>query len=233
MTDRQVYTWNSYAFNNGGRFMTPDLKKFTLDAKENVDALQFLADLLLVDKVSPTLTDQQGGDYVPRFSTGKLAMMTTWAGSAIDIKNVVKDKIQFDIIEIPPSKAGKDVGGYWHANLINVNTKAKSREHAWGMGKLAASAEAEIKRVDAGTAPTPLIDDENLLKDFREKLPVKNVNVVIDLLQKSIPLPYNEGWEEQRFKVIEPYMAAVYDGTKKIAATIADINKQCNDLLPK
>jgi multiple sugar transport system substrate-binding protein len=233
MTDRQVYTWITYAFNNGGQFVSKDGAKFSVDAKECADALQWLADFILTHKVSPSLTDQQGGDYIPRFSTGKLAMMTTWAGSAIDIKNVVQGKFEFDIIEMPPSKAGKEVGGYWHANLMNVNAKTKSRDHAWGLAKVAAGAKAETARVEAGQMNTPVIDDANLIKTFRDRLPVKNVQVVLDLLNNSIPLPYNESWEEQRFSLVEPYMAEVYDGKKKIADSIAELNTKINALSPK
>jgi multiple sugar transport system substrate-binding protein len=233
MTDRQAYTWMNYAFNNGAQYVDKAGVKFQVDSKESVEALQWLADFILTHKVSPTLTDQQGGDYVPRFSTGKLALMTTWAGSAIDVKKVIGDKAQFDIIELPVSKSGRESGGYWHANLINVNSKTKSREHAWGMGKLAASAKAEITRIESGQLNTPLIDDPALIETYKKTTPVKNGLVVIDLLKTPVPLPYNESWEEQRFRIVEPYMAEVYDGKKKVADTIGEINKQLNELSPK
>ncbi|HEY3111490.1 MAG TPA: sugar ABC transporter substrate-binding protein, partial [Chloroflexota bacterium] len=216
MTDRQAYTWMNYAFNNGAQYVDKAGVKFQVDSKESVEALQWLADFILTHKVSPTLTDQQGGDYVPRFSTGKLALMTTWAGSAIDVKKVIGDKFQFDIIELPVSKSGRESGGYWHANLINVNSKTKSREHAWGMGKLAASAKAEITRIESGQLNTPLIDDPALIETYKKTTPVKTGLVVIDLLKAPVPLPYNESWEEQRFRIVEPYMAEVYDGKKKV-----------------
>ena len=233
MTDRQVYTWMAFAFNNNGVFVADDRMTFSVDSQPCADALQFLADFVQKYKVSPTLTDQQGGDYVPRFSTGRLAMMTTWAGSAGDVLAVVGDKFKFDVIEPPPFKAGGRVGGYWHANLLNVNSKAKSREHAWGLAKLVAGAQAEIKRVQAGQLNTPLIDDPALIQAYKEKSPVKNSQLVFDLLKTPVTLPYNENWEEQRFKIIEPYMQEVYDGQKRIADTIANINKQINELSPK
>ena len=105
MTDRQVYTWMAFAFNNNGVFVADDRKTFSIDSQPSADALQFLADFIQKYKVSPTLTDQQGGDYVPRFSTGRLAMMATWAGTAGDVRAVVGDKFQFDVIEPPPFKA--------------------------------------------------------------------------------------------------------------------------------
>jgi len=159
-------------------------------------------------------------------------MMCTWAGTAGDVLAVAKDKFVFDVIEPPPAKAGGRVGGYWHANLVNVNTKAKSREHGWGLTKLVAGARAEIMRVEAGQLNTPLIDDPALIQAYKTKSPVKNSQLVFDLLKTPITLPYNENWEEQRFKVVEPYMAEVYDG-KKIADSIGAINKQLNDLSPK
>jgi hypothetical protein len=170
---------------------------------------------------------------VPRFSTGKLAMMTYWAGGAIDVKNVVKDKFEFDIVELPVNKPGRESGAYWHANLINVNSKAKSRDHAWGIGKLAAGAKAETMRIEAGQLVTPVIDDPALIETYKKTTPVKNGLIVIDLLKTPVPLPYNENWEEQRFTVVEPYMAEVYDNKKKIAETIADVNKKLNELSPK
>jgi ABC-type glycerol-3-phosphate transport system substrate-binding protein len=233
MTDRQAYTWMNYAYNNGAQFVDKGGAKFVADSKESIEALQWLADFVLTHKVSPTLTDQQGGDYVPRFSTGKLAMMTYWAGGAIDVKNVVKDKFDFDVIELPVNKPGRESGGYWHANLINVNSKAKSRDHAWGVGKLAAGTKAEIMRIESGQLSTPVIDDPGLIETYKKTTPVKNGLVVIDLLKTPVPLPYNENWEEQRFTVVEPYMAEVYDGKKKVAETVADINKKLNDLSPK
>jgi multiple sugar transport system substrate-binding protein len=232
MTDRQAYSWMAFAFNNGGVFVADDRATFTVDSQPCVDALQFLADFIQKYKVSSTLTDQQGGDYVPRFSTGKLAMMLTWAGTAGDVLAVVGDKFKFDIIEIPPAKAAGQVGGYWHANLVNVNSKAKSREHAWGLTKLVAGAHAETMRVETGQLNTPLIDDPTLIQTYKTKSPVSNSQLVFDLLKMPVTLPYNENWEEQRFKVIEPYMAEVYDG-KAIASSIGAINKQINDLSPK
>src|SRR5262249_17159296 len=98
MTDRQVYSWMAFAFNNNGTFVADDRATFSVDARPNIEALQFLADFILKSKVSSTLTDQQGGDYVPRFSTGKLAMMLTWAGTAGDVLAVVGDKFKFDLL---------------------------------------------------------------------------------------------------------------------------------------
>ena len=100
------------------------------------------------------------------------------------------------------------------------------------MTKLVAGARAEIMRVEAGQLNTPLIDDPALIQAYKTKSPVKNAQLVFDLLKTPITLPYNENWEEQRFKVVEPYMAEVYDG-KKIADSIGAINKQLNDLSPK
>jgi multiple sugar transport system substrate-binding protein len=233
MTDRQAYSWMAFAYNNAGAFVADDRATFSVDSQPCIDALQFLADFIQKYKVSSTLTDQQGGDYVPRFSTGRLAMMLTWAGTSGDVRAVVGDKFQFDVIEPPPAKAGGRVGGYWHANLLNVNSKAKSREHAWGLAKLVAGARAEIMRVESGQLNTPLIDDPALIQAYKTKSPVSNSQLVFDLLKTPIPLPYNENWEEQRFKVIEPYMAEVYDGQKPIAASIGAINKQINELSPK
>ncbi len=60
-----------------------------------------------------------------------------------------------------------------------------------------------------------------------------NAKVVIDLLDASIPLPYNDNWEEQRFKIIEPFMQKVYAGDTTAAAGLPEAKTQLDALLPK
>jgi hypothetical protein len=88
-------------------------------------------------------------------------------------------------------------------------------------------------RIEAGQLNTPVIDDPALIETYKKTTPVKNGLIVIDLLKTPVPLPYNENWEEQRFTVVEPYMAEVYDSKKKIPETVADVNKKLNELSPK
>jgi multiple sugar transport system substrate-binding protein len=230
MTDPQFYTWATYTYNNGGEILNKDHSKFLVDSTETVTALQWLADMVVKLKASPTITDQQQEGYVPRFASGKLGMMTTWAGTGIDIQKAAPDKFKWDVIAAPESKR---TGGYWHANLININAKTKDKDVAWGVCKLLASLDIEKKRLAAGISNTPLIDDADLVALYNKSMPMPNAKVVIDLLDASIPLPYNDNWEEQRFKIIEPFMQKVYAGDTTAAAGLPEAKTQLDALLPK
>lgn len=230
MTDPQFYTWCSFAYANGGEFLSKDHTKFLVSSSETTEALQWLGDMIVSLKVSPTITDQQQEGYVPRFVSGKLAMMTDWAGTGIDIHNAVQGKFTWDIVPVPWTK---NEVGYWHPNLIEVNSATASKDNAWEICKQLASLEIEKTRLQAGIANTPLVDDESLISLYNKTMPMKNAKVVIDLLDKSIPLPYNDNWEEQRFKVIEPFMQQVYSGQVKAADQMATIQQKLDDLLPK
>lgn len=230
MTDTQFYTWATYAYANGGQILSDDHTKFLVSSKESTDALQWLGDMIASRKVSPSVSDQQQEGYVPRFASGKLGMMNDWAGDSINIHNAMQGKFDWDIIAAPWT--AKQVG-YWHANMIEINAATQAKDNAWIICRELASTEIEKNRLQAGIPNTPVIDDESLVSLYTKTMPIKNAQVIIDLLDKAIPLPYNDNWEEQRFKVIEPFMQEVFNGQVKAADKINDIQTKLDSMLPK
>jgi len=230
MTDTQFYTWATYAYVNGGEFLSQDHTKFLLSSKQSTDALQWLGDMIVSRKVSPSVSDQQQEGYVPRFASGKLGMMNDWAGDGINIHNAMQGKFEWDIIAAPWT--AKEMG-YWHPNLIEINAATKAKDSAWTICAQLASTEIEKNRLQAGIPNTPVIDDEALIALYTKTMPMKNSKVIIDLLDKAIPLPYNDNWEEQRFKVIEPFMQEVFNGQIKAADKIGEVQTKLESMLPK
>lgn|GEM_PF-6400853 len=230
MTDAQFYTWATYAYANGGEFLSQDHTKFLLSSKETTDALQWLGDMIVSRKVSPSVSDQQQEGYVPRFASGKLGMMNDWAGDSINIHNAMQGKFEWDIIAAPWTS--KQVG-YWHPNLIEINSATKAKDSAWVICRELASTDIEKNRLQAGIPNTPVINDQSLVSLYTKTMPIKNAQVIIDLLDKAIPLPYNDNWEEQRFKVIEPFMQEVFNGQVKAADKINEIETKLNTMIPK
>lgn len=230
MTDTQFYTWCTYAYANGGEFLNQNHTKFLVASKQTTDAVQWLGDMIVSRKVSPSVSDQQQEGYVPRFASGKLGMMNDWAGDGINIHNAMQGKFDWDIIAAPWN--AKQVG-YWHPNLIEINTATKAKDDAWAICRQLASTEIEKKRLEAGIPNTPVINDQSLIDLYTKTMPMKNSKVIIDLLDKAIPLPYNDNWEEQRFKVIEPFMQEVFNGQVKAADKIEEVQKKLDGMLPK
>jgi multiple sugar transport system substrate-binding protein len=229
MTDAQFYTWATYAYANGGEILSQDHKKFLISSKETTDALQWLGDMIVSRKVSPSVSDQQQEGYVPRFASGKLGMMNDWAGDSINIHKAMQGSFEWDIIAAPWTAKQN---GYWHANMIEINAATQAKDNAWLICSQLASAEIEKNRLQAGIPNTPVIDDESLISLYTKTLPIKNSQVIIDLLDKAIPLPYNDNWEAQRFQVIEPFMQKVFNGQAKAADEIGQIESKLNGMLP-
>jgi multiple sugar transport system substrate-binding protein len=229
MTDAQFYTWATYAYANGGEFLSADHTKFLISSKQTTDALQWLGDMIVSRKVSPSVSDQQQEGYVPRFASGKLGMMDDWAGDGINIHNTMQGKFDWDIIAAPWTAKEN---GYWHPNLIEINAATQAKDNAWIICSQLASTEIEMNRLQAGIPNTPVIDDPSLISLYTKTLPMKNSQVIIDLLDKAIPLPYNDNWEAQRFQVIEPFMQEVFNGQSKAADKIAQIESKLNSMLP-
>jgi multiple sugar transport system substrate-binding protein len=114
-----------YIWSNGGEIFNAAGDKCMMAGKEGMEAVQFLADMMLNDKVSavPAFTKSQSADDL--FLTGKIAMMH--AGSWT-IGNYAKIKdFEWDVAEIPMSPTTRkrvtssNVLGY----VVGPNAKAK------------------------------------------------------------------------------------------------------------
>ncbi|MFM7320833.1 MAG: extracellular solute-binding protein, partial [Armatimonadota bacterium] len=100
-----------YSFMNGGSFMTADGKTCTLDAKENVEALQFLVQLYEdaggYNAVNVFSSGFQGGEQDP-FFLGKIGMVVH--GSWV-IPNIARYKPDLDFGVAPPPVPAARVRG--------------------------------------------------------------------------------------------------------------------------
>ncbi|GIP26404.1 sugar ABC transporter substrate-binding protein [Paenibacillus sp. J23TS9] len=69
-----AYSTESAVWANGGDWVDPTSGKITIDTPEFAEAMQFVADLSLVHKVSPSPDDEKAQNGYARFVAGKVAM---------------------------------------------------------------------------------------------------------------------------------------------------------------
>lgn len=99
----------TFALQNGKNLMTEDGKKVMLNTQENVEGLQYWADLAFKDKVSPEGVTEWG--TVPSdFLEGKTAMMYHTTGNLSNVKK--NAKFDFGVTFLPQKKTyGSPTGG--------------------------------------------------------------------------------------------------------------------------
>ena len=121
-----------FIYQNGGSVMDEGRTRVVLDTAEAFGAVQFLQDLLWVEKVAPTpeAAGMDGVGAVDLFETGKVAM--TYDGSwRMDYYNR-SGLLNYDVAALPHGPGGH--GGMVAnglANGLNARTKGKRREAAW------------------------------------------------------------------------------------------------------
>lgn len=103
--DKIYEGWTIYPFifSNGGQLVNEDGTRLLLDSPEATEAMQKLADLMWVQRVSPTpIQDQDLPNYVAMLQTGNLAMHISGHWSLIDYASV-KD-LRFGVAVLPKFK---------------------------------------------------------------------------------------------------------------------------------
>ncbi|MCZ8512185.1 sugar ABC transporter substrate-binding protein [Paenibacillus filicis] len=114
-----------YIWSNGGELFNPAGDQCTIASKEAIQAIQFYADLMLKDKVSPTpdFTKSQSSDDL--FMSGKIVMMNAGNWTMAKYRGI-KD-FEWDVAELPssPNTGKKFVSSNVLGYIVGPNTKAK------------------------------------------------------------------------------------------------------------
>jgi multiple sugar transport system substrate-binding protein len=97
------WTFYPFIFSNGGQLVNDDGTRLLLDSPEATEAMQKLADLMWVQHVAPTPTqDQSLPNYVTMLQTGNLAMHISGHWSLLDYASV--QDLQFGVAVLPKFK---------------------------------------------------------------------------------------------------------------------------------
>ncbi len=145
-----------YAWQNGGEFMSPDGKKCTLDAPQNVGALKYMADFYDMlggyDKVNIFQSGFQSNEQDP-FFTGKIAMVINGSWNLNNIARYAPD-LDFGVAPAPvPAARLKGEGRFkgddpfitWSGGAsLAIPMGAKHPKEAWRFLKWMVSEEAAV-----------------------------------------------------------------------------------------
>lgn len=168
-----------WIFSNGGDLISSDRTKCLINSPENIETMQYLHDLIYVDKSSPIPSFVTGNvNQVGAFSfqTGKIAMEIT--GSWM-IPTYETSKFNWGIAKIPKSpKMGKAVP-MAYPNGYAMSPSGKHKEEAWKYISFASSEEGQMILAETGLGmPTNIKAANSDL--FLKSSKVVDMKVVID-----------------------------------------------------
>jgi len=141
--------WQAWMWAAGGAFYNKEMTECTLDSPESIKGFQFMCDLILKYKVtpSPAVQREEATAALPGglnlFRNGKLGFFIygPWA-----LKQLVKQEdLDFDFCLMPEGPAGSWCRNTWGS--IAINADAKDPELAWDIVKTAC--QPEFQRIIA------------------------------------------------------------------------------------
>ncbi|MCA1644599.1 MAG: sugar ABC transporter substrate-binding protein [Chloroflexi bacterium] len=136
----------NFIFANGGELWNADRTKTALDQAPAVEAIQFMADLIQKDKISPDPDALSTQGKLPRFYAQKLAMFMAGSFNVINLRSNIKD-FAWDVTLMPK---GKQQVGFIHALSHGIYAKSTNADAAWELVKFMTTPEQVIKWGVAG-----------------------------------------------------------------------------------
>jgi multiple sugar transport system substrate-binding protein len=175
---------------NGVNIISPDQKSSDVGSPAAIEAIQFLYDLMYVDKSSPDGKYMTENDPEALFQSGKGAMIADGSWMAAPFYASLKDKLGVAVLPMH-KKTGNVVNGIgW-----SMNAKTKHADAAWEFLKYLGSKDAALIQADSGTViPAFNGTQDNWVKS----IPSMNLQIFIDQMKDAVPVPNykNPQWAE-------------------------------------
>jgi|GEM_PF-1006925 len=194
-----MYTWNwvfhGVMFGWGGKIWSDDFKTSQVNSKENLECLKwFIAarkqGLYAEAGAMPQGVNPFGGGLVP------MAFQGSWA--TVALRDVIKDKFDFDVQAMPKSPSGGSclnaAGGAW-----GIAKNSKSVDAAWTFNKFLTSTESTnvlisdpLRSIPGRKSSVPRWNETAA----KGGMPPKNVGIFGKQMPEAAAAPYPPYWQD-------------------------------------
>ncbi len=222
--------WNlqSLVWSNGADFTNEDRTEVTVDTPEFAEALQYFADLTLVDGVTPSASEAATLDTYQRWMAGEIGFFPVgpW-----DVSVYNELDFDYDLIPWPAGSTGESAT--WIGSLgIGVSGTSKNPDAAVQLATyLSTDPTAQQTLVDAEIQVPNLIDMAEEWAGAADAKPA-NRQEFLDIVQdygRAMPAAFTYGaqWYDELWVNIQP----VLDGQQTAADYLAEVQPKMQALL--
>jgi len=220
-----------WIWSNGGDYMDKGATKSTLDSPQAMEAMQFLSDLFLKDKVAAPITDLANPNFgLERFSSGKVAMHMDGPWQIVNIRS--NAGFDFDIAPIPSGRAGS-VG--WAAGS------------GFGISKATDKSDDVFKAISVITGPAALKSltragrgypaRQSAVPIFESKSPPDHAALVQKVLNSQLgqtrPYRATATWQETIVMLTQELIPAIFLGNPDLATGVQNAKPKFDSLLAR
>ncbi len=222
--------WEAFVYSNGGR-LVDNVKKPTkciMNSKAVIDAVQFRADLIYKDKISPSpsqMTAMGGMGTSDMFISERVAMFFSgiWKTPSFrTIKNFEWDVVMFP--RGPKGLRGFSTGGSGYA----VVKSSKKKDMAWKLVTYLAGKEGQTKLAQTGLAQ-PAMKAIAESKAFLDGQPPKHKDIVLKAVDNIVFVPLMPEWEQINVSLIAPAFDKIWSNKVKASKVIKELVPEINE----
>ncbi len=221
------YTLEAAVWSNGADFLNEDHTQVTVDTPEFAEAMQWVADLALVEGVAPTPEEDSASGWFQRWVNGKVGM--AWMGPWDQATFWDSVSFEWDIMPTPVSdNTGKGVSWLASAALC-VSKTSKEKQVAYELAEfLSMDANAQTYNYEAGQAVPNIV--EMAKNDYMNmnKAPA-NKQVFLDIIEdpemgqfKSVYYTKNTTW----YSYFNSESSKVWSGKMTAAEFVKEIQPE-------
>ncbi len=231
----QYYSLQTFAdfMKAAGGKMLDENGKLVLDSPENLKGLQYLSDLIHVEKVvPPDATAWEYGELVNGLGTGKVAMAIEWGGYATLLESMFPDTYQnIGYAKIPVGSSGV-AGGWQGAGGFFLFKDAKHPVEAKKFIEFMSRPEISKEWCIASGNISPFV---NVSKDS-DLMALNWYKAMSEQTPSSITMGWDYGIIPGLAECTTPFQIAVVSiisGTATPAEALTLLQTQCQDALDK
>lgn len=208
-----------FIWQNGGELVDDPAAptRLALDAPRAREALQFVANLSLVDQVVPNRNAEAVQSHRDRFYTGKIAMY-------IDSRRIVPTLRELALFDwdVAPLPVGKEAASVLHSDGYCLAAASKVKDAAWKFIEYALSEEGQVRAAQLGRTVPSLRRVAESAAFLDPEQPPASARVWLDIAPQLRALPKVENWVTiERTAAIE--LEQLYLGAQSLDQTIANI----------
>lgn len=205
--------WASAIFSNGGELVddTRHPTRCLMDSPQAVEAVRFLASLMLEHKVSPSMTAQQQVMPLAQndFALGRLGMVHTGLWITPFLAGV--KGLDWDIAPYPRGPRAKQPGWATGGSAWAISRDARHAEGAWALVKFMSSEETQRALAATGILQ-PALKAVAASPAFTGVKPPDSKAFLVEAPRYARYRPMHRGWEEAEKAYIQPRLDQVWRG---------------------
>ena len=221
--------WANFVLQGGGQVLNADRTRMLMDSPESIETMQFLADMVLKDKVA--LFDGAGSGKTMNaaqfFESGRVAMQC--AGSWEMLRFNQKTKINYDVTSLPAGPRGNH-GVIANGVANSLNAKSKVKEAAWKWIKFYSSEKAQVLlgRMQRGIPVMKRIASSPAFLNPRR--PPQHKQIFLTQMQWGHDL-YPSLSHAEWFQLMQRQVASAFLGLKPMDQALKDGTAESNVIL--